>query len=61
MTESQALVLRRSVFLWIGTALVIAFNLFAAWRHSPATTYAALVLTGVVAAFGIGFGLWAGY
>jgi Flp pilus assembly protein protease CpaA len=59
MTEPHTLVMRRSIILWVGTALVIAFNLFAAFRQDFATTYAALVLTGGLAVFGIGFGIWA--
>src|SRR3546814_8689244 len=42
MTDSHQIVMRRSMILWIGTALLIAFNLFAASQHSFAMTYAAL-------------------
>ncbi|HEV7660124.1 MAG TPA: hypothetical protein VGO55_09795 [Allosphingosinicella sp.] len=59
MTEPRALVMRRSIILWIGTAIVVGFNLFAALRQEPSTTYAALVLTGSLAVFAIGFGIWA--
>ena len=59
MTEPHVLVMRRSIILWIATALVVAFNLFAAFRHEPSTTYAALILTGGLAVFAIGFGIWA--
>lgn len=59
MTEPHALVMRRSILIWIGTAIVTGFNLFAAFRHEPSTTYIALVLTGSFALFAIGFGIWA--
>lgn len=59
MSEPHALVMRRSIILWIATAIVIGFNLFAAARHEASTTYAALALTGGMAVFGIGFGIWA--
>src|SRR3546814_6398305 len=59
MTDSHQIVMRRSMILWIGTALLIAFNLFAASQHSFALTYAALAATGVFALFAIGFGIWA--
>jgi hypothetical protein len=59
MTEPHALVMRRSIILWIATAMVVGFNLFAAFRQDPPTTYAALALTGGLAVFAIGFGIWA--
>lgn len=59
MADRHALILRRSIILWIATALVVGFNLFAALRPAPSMTYAALVLTGGLAVFGLGFGLWA--
>lgn len=59
MTDGHAIVMRRSIILWIGTGLLIAFNLFAASQQTPALTYAALVATGLFALFGIGFGIWA--
>jgi uncharacterized membrane protein YoaK (UPF0700 family) len=59
MTEPHALVMRRSIILWIATAMVVGFNLFAAFRQDPSTTYAALILTGSLALFAIGFGIWA--
>ena len=61
MTEGHAIVMRRSLILWIGTALLIGFNLFAASQHDAALTYAALAATGLFALFGIGFGLWAAW
>jgi len=59
MTEPHALVMRRSILLWVATAAVVGFNLFAAFRRDPSTTYAALVLTGALAVLAIGFGRWA--
>ena len=59
MTDGHAIVMRRSMILWIGTVVLIAFNLFAASQRSPTLTYAALVATGLFALFGIGFGIWA--
>ena len=59
MSQSNTLVMRRSIILWVATAAVIAFNLFAASGHDGSLTYAALLLTGAMALFGIGFGLWA--
>src|SRR3546814_8513306 len=56
MTDSHQIVMRRSMILWIGTALLIAPNLFAASQHSFALTYAALAATGVFAPFAISFG-----
>ena len=49
MTEPHALVMRRSIILWIGTAVVIGFNLFAASQHETSMVYAALILTGSMA------------
>lgn len=53
MMDGHALGVRRSMILWIGTALLIAFNLFAATQQSAALTYAALAVTGAFALFGI--------
>ncbi|RIA35362.1 hypothetical protein DFR49_4339 [Hephaestia caeni] len=61
MTDGHQIVMRRSMILWIGTALLIAFNVFAASQHSVALTYAALAATGAFALFGIGFGIWAAH
>jgi len=59
MMEPHALVMRRSIILWIGTFIVVGFNLFAASQQEASITYTALILTGAMAVFGIGFGLWA--
>jgi hypothetical protein len=48
----------RSLYLWIGTAAVISFNLAAAASPSANLTNAALALTGMFALVGIGFGIW---
>src|SRR3546814_15717488 len=59
MTDSHQIVMRRSMILWIGTAILIAFNLFAASQHTFALTYAALAATGVFVLVALGFGIWA--
>lgn len=59
MTDGHALVMRRSIILWIGTALVIAFNMFAASQQRAALIYTALAVTGAFALLAIGFGIWA--
>src|SRR3546814_5215944 len=58
-TDGNQIVMRRSMILWIGTALLIAFNLFAANQPSFALTHAALVATGLFAPFATGSGIWA--
>ena len=60
MTTGHALVLRRSIYIWIGTFAIIAFTLFAAGQPTLTLTYAALMATGAFAIIGIGFGIWAG-
>jgi len=60
MQHAHALIVRRSVILWGVTGAVITFNLLAALLQDPAMTNAALLLTGITAVGGIGFGLWAG-
>ena len=60
MTEGTKKVWAYSLYLWIGTAAVISFNLAAATLRSPNLTTAALALTGMFALIGIGFGIWAG-
>ncbi|MSP94303.1 MAG: hypothetical protein EXR00_03455 [Alphaproteobacteria bacterium] len=59
MKEGTKRVLAYSLYLWIGTAAVISFNIAAAMSHSESLTVAALALTGMAALAGIVFGLWA--
>lgn len=59
MKSGHALVMQRSVYIWIGTFALIAFNLFAATQRTPALTYVGLVATGAFAIIGIVFGIWA--
>lgn len=60
MTDASRTVLTRSIYLWIASAAVIGFNTAAAWSQDARLAYAALVLTGLLALGGIGFGIWAG-
>lgn len=60
MNEANALIVRRAWWLWAGTFLLIAFNLFAAMHRGKALTLVALALTGCLAIAGVAFGIWAG-
>jgi hypothetical protein len=60
MSDGNEKVRKRSLYLWLGTAFVIAFNTAAATSQNPSLIYAALALTGMTALAGIGFGIWAG-
>lgn len=60
MKSGHALVIQRSIYIWIGTFALIGFNLFAATQRSLALTYIGLLATGVFAIVGIAFGIWAG-
>jgi hypothetical protein len=51
--------MKRATFLWIGTGLIMGFNIFAAYRQSEALIYGALAATGLFALAGIAFGIWA--
>ena len=59
MPEAKMLVMRRSVILWIGTGLLLGFNIVAASQQSLTLVYWALGLTAAFALSGIGFGVWA--
>lgn len=59
MPETNALVMRRAVILWIGAGLLLGFNIFAASQGSHPLVMGALGLSAVFAAFGIAFGVWA--
>jgi cation transporter-like permease len=59
MNPATATIMKRSVFLWVGAALVLCLNIFAATQPDPAWLDAALVVTGLFAIVGIGFGVWA--
>ena len=60
MNEATVMILRRSVWLWIGTALVVTFNSLAAIVGGVTFVFAALIVNGLFALIGIGFGLWVG-
>lgn len=59
MRDVNAMVMRRSMILWVGTALLLGLNLFAASQGSLQLTMWALALTGAFSVFGIAFGIWA--
>lgn len=59
MDNANATVIRRSAILWIGTGLILSFNLFAASQADYGLTRWALGLTGGFALFGVAFGVWA--
>lgn len=59
MNAATVAVMKRAVFLWIGSGLILGFNIFAAYRQSLAVIYAALAVTGLFALGGIAFGIWA--
>lgn len=59
MAEANVLVMRRTVILWIGSGLIMGFNIFAASQQSLSLVYWALAITGAFALFGIAFGIWA--
>ena len=49
MTQSYGTVMRRSVMLWLGAALVIGFSMYAAHRPSEAAIHNALAFAGAYA------------
>jgi hypothetical protein len=57
MTEGTRKVRAYSLYLWIGTGAVVAFNVTAALSHNARLAYAALALTGLAALAGIGLGI----
>ena len=59
MVKANALVLRRSLSLWVGTALLIALNTYTVFQPSYALIKVTLALTAVFAFYGVGFGIWA--
>ena len=59
MNAASVTVMKRAMYLWIGTGLVMGFNIFAAYQASEIAVYSALALTGLFALVGIGFGIWA--
>jgi Na+-transporting NADH:ubiquinone oxidoreductase subunit NqrD len=59
MPEANALVMRRSLILWIGAGLLFGFSIFAASQQSLSLVYWALALSAAFAIFGIAFGIWA--
>jgi hypothetical protein len=59
MNSADMLVMKRSVFLWIGAALVMGLNASAAYHPSKLIIYTALATTALYALVGIGFGIWA--
>ena len=60
MNHAHVTVMKRSVYLWAGAAFVMAVSIYAAYQPTEATIYAALVVSGLYAFVGIGFGIWAG-
>jgi hypothetical protein len=60
MNEVAIMILKRSIWLWVGTALVITLNTVAAMVGGVTLVYATLIITGLFALVGIGFGLWVG-
>ena len=58
MPEANLLVMRRAIILWIGSGLVLGFNIFAASQQNLRLISWALALTAVFALFGIAFGIW---
>ncbi|UAK26411.1 hypothetical protein [Sphingomonas nostoxanthinifaciens] len=61
MKDAARIVTRRSIFLWIGSALVFAMNLWAGTTHDLELLKIALAATLALALAGIGFGIWAGF
>ena len=59
MDQANVTVMRRTVWLWIASGLILGLNIFAAYRQSEALIYATLAVTAVFALAGIGFGIWA--
>lgn len=60
MTDPHRTVMARSTYLWIASAAVIGFNSAAAITQDARLVFPALVLSGLLALGGIGFGVWAG-
>jgi len=59
MTEANALVLRRSVILWVAAFLLMGLNIYAGLARNTDLIKIALALTAVFALAGIVFGVWA--
>ena len=60
MTNGTKKVWAYSLTVWIGGAVVATFSSIAAFVQSDPLTLAALVVAGMFALYGIGFGIWAG-
>ena len=50
----------QTMFLWLATAILIAFNTAVAFAHNPAFTLLALALTALFASFVLAVGIWNG-
>ena len=59
MPEANLLVMRRAAILWVGSGLILGFNIFAASQQDLQLIRWALALTAIFALFGIAFGIWA--
>ena len=59
MSKANLLVMRRAIILWIGSGLLLGFNIFAASQQDVELIRWTLVLTAAFALFGIAFGIWA--
>jgi uncharacterized membrane protein YqjE len=59
MPEANALVLRRSVILWVAAFLLMGLNIYAGLARNTDLIKIALALTAVFALAGIAFGVWA--
>lgn len=59
MTDAHVLVMQRAVVLWVGSGLLLGFNIFAAFQGRMDLVMGALAASGAFAVFGIAFGIWA--
>lgn len=59
MNPESSVVLRRSAFIWIATSVLLALFFYLASNPNTELLSIALLLTGLFAVVGIGFGVWA--
>jgi LytS/YehU family sensor histidine kinase len=59
MPQANALVLRRSVVLWVAAFLLMGLNIYAGLARNTDLIKIALALTALFALAGIAFGVWA--
>ena len=59
MNQPNALVMRQTMILWIGSGLLSCLNIVAATSGDPTFVKISLALTAAFALFGVAFGVWA--